>query len=339
MSVVLSNNGISKLASSLSTGATSLSLTTGDGAKYPSPASGEWFPVTILKGSGAFEVVRCTARSGDVLTIARAQEGTAAQSFAIGDRVELRLTEAAFFAGGKMRGPINHADTQTIASAATTDIGAATSNSIDISGTTTITSLGTIASGACRNVRFTGSLTLTHNGSTIILPGAANIATAPNDTAIFLSLGGGSWLCLNYSRSSGKPVAFAYDRSNVLGILTQSGGLPTGPLMEYGTNSGGEFWKFASGLMICAKSAALGASTSAAGPIFTCAQSVIGSMPAVFASLPYVAPLGISNTSGGGWGSCYAFWTTSNWGNWAVYTEVSRAGASTLNLIAIGRWF
>lgn len=231
-------------------------------------------------------------------------------------------------------GAMNDAAPQTIASATTTDIGAATSNVVDISGTTTITGLGTIAAGARRSVRFLGSLLLTHNATSLILEGGLNITTAANDTAEFRSLGSGNWICLRYNRASG-----AYSRTNILGTVSQTAGVPTGALLEYGTNSGGEYWKFASGLMICAKSAALGASTLAAGPIFTCANVSLGALPANFIALPYVAPEGFTNAFGGGWAACYISWTTSNWGNWAVYTEVSRAGATTLNLIAIGRWF
>jgi hypothetical protein len=85
-----------------------------------------------------------------------------------------------------------------IASATTTDIGAATGEFVDITGTTTITGLGTIAAGIERTVRFTGALTLTHNATSLILPGGANITTAANDTAIFRSLGSGNWICVSY---------------------------------------------------------------------------------------------------------------------------------------------
>jgi hypothetical protein len=96
MTVLVTNNATSRLASSIASGATTLTVTTGEGAKYPSPASGaEWFPVTLIKDTGTLEIVRCTSRSGDVLTIQRAQEGTTAQAFAAGDRVELRMTAAA----------------------------------------------------------------------------------------------------------------------------------------------------------------------------------------------------------------------------------------------------
>lgn len=93
--VMLTNNAVTRLASSLTTGATSLSVSAGDGAKFPAPSGGEWFPVTIIKASGSLEITRCTARSGDVLTVSRGQEGTAAQAFSAGDRVELRLTAGA----------------------------------------------------------------------------------------------------------------------------------------------------------------------------------------------------------------------------------------------------
>jgi hypothetical protein len=93
-----------------------------------------------------------------------------------------------------------------IASATTTDIGAATGEFIDVTGTTTITGLGTIGAGIVRTVRFTGALTLTHNATSLILPGGANITTAANDRAIFRSLGSGNWLCVAYMKADGKAV-------------------------------------------------------------------------------------------------------------------------------------
>lgn len=104
-------------------------------------------------------------------------------------------------AGGSMSGAINEAKGADIASAATTDIGAATGNYVKVTGTTTITALGTIQAGTRRIVEFTGSLTLTHNGTSLILPNAANIKTVAGDTATFVSLGSGNWKCASYSRT------------------------------------------------------------------------------------------------------------------------------------------
>lgn len=95
MPVILRNNAVSRLAAALTASATTLSVTAGQGGLFPPVAAGDWFPVTIIKADGTLEICRCTGRNGDVLTVARAQEGTAAQTFAVGDRVELRLTMAA----------------------------------------------------------------------------------------------------------------------------------------------------------------------------------------------------------------------------------------------------
>lgn len=86
------------------------------------------------------------------------------------------------------------------------DIGAATGQYVLITGTTTITSFGTVNAGTMRWVQFDGALTLTHNGTSLILPGSANITTAQGDVAEMVSLGSGNWKCLNYFRVSGKPV-------------------------------------------------------------------------------------------------------------------------------------
>lgn len=95
------------------------------------------------------------------------------------------------------------ADWVDVASATTTDIGAAASLKIRITGTTTITGLGTVASGTMRIVRFADSLTLTHNGTSLIIPGGANITTAANDTMMAISLGSGNWLVVDYQKASG----------------------------------------------------------------------------------------------------------------------------------------
>ncbi|TAL39627.1 MAG: hypothetical protein EPN97_02060 [Alphaproteobacteria bacterium] len=95
----------------------------------------------------------------------------------------------------------------TLASASTVDIGAADSDYVEISGTTTITSLG---SATARNhvwVRFQGALTLTHNATSLVLPTGANITTAAGDVAEFVRISGSNWQCLGYVPISGKPVA------------------------------------------------------------------------------------------------------------------------------------
>lgn len=124
-------------------------------------------------------------------------------------RSVLGLPPTVGFTGGTLTTSLNEAPITTLASAATTDIGAEAANTISVTGTTTITALGTIASGARRTVIFAGILTLTHNGTSLILPTGANITTAAGDVAHFVSLGSGNWRCVGYMRADGSSLVAA----------------------------------------------------------------------------------------------------------------------------------
>ena len=120
---------------------------------------------------------------------------------------------------------INESKGANIASATTTDIGTITDgNFVDITGTTTITGLGTIGAGVARTVRFNGILTLTHNGTSLILPSGANITTASGDMALFRSLGSGNWICENYTKADGTPIVGSGIASIVEDTTPQLGG-------------------------------------------------------------------------------------------------------------------
>lgn len=92
-------------------------------------------------------------------------------------------------------------------SASTVDLSAATGPFVHITGTTTITALGTMQAGAERVVVFDDVLTLTRNGASLILPTGADITTAAGDTATFRSEGGGNWRCVDYTRADGTSLA------------------------------------------------------------------------------------------------------------------------------------
>lgn len=105
--------------------------------------------------------------------------------------------------------PVTGAGAATIASATTTDIGANKNFALTISGVTTITSLGsTNSAGNLRSLTFSGSLTLTHNAVSLILPNAgSNIVTAAGDTALAISLGSGNWKVITYSKADGSSLS------------------------------------------------------------------------------------------------------------------------------------
>ena len=112
----------------------------------------------------------------------------------LNDDIETRLPKA----GGTLTGSLNWAVLPTVASSPTTDIGAST-NYLKVSGTASISSLGSSFSGVERTVLFTGIATLTHSAS-LVLPYAVDIVTAPNDIATFICVGTTNWVCVSYSR-------------------------------------------------------------------------------------------------------------------------------------------
>lgn len=91
------NNATTTLSSSLASGTTSMSV--GSSAAFPNPTGGDNFLCTLIRASdAAIEIISVTAVAGTTWTIVRAQEGTTALDFAIGDKVELRVT-AGFLQG------------------------------------------------------------------------------------------------------------------------------------------------------------------------------------------------------------------------------------------------
>lgn len=74
-----------------------------------------------------------------------------------------------------------------------------------ITGNTTITDVDFLpaADGAQAWVIFDAALTLTHNGTTLILPGGANITTAANDRALFAQDSSDNVICLFYQKADG----------------------------------------------------------------------------------------------------------------------------------------
>ena len=66
-------------------------------------------------------------------------------------------------------------------------------NYFDITGTTTITAIGSLRAGTLIFFHFDGVLTLTHNATSLILQGATNLTTAAGDVVAFISRDGTNW--------------------------------------------------------------------------------------------------------------------------------------------------
>jgi hypothetical protein len=126
-----------------------------------------------------------------------------------------------------------------IASSATTDIGGATGQYVKITGTSTITALGTVNAGTMRWVEFAATLTLTNNAN-VKLPGGANIVTGAGDVACFVSQGAGVWKCVSYQRADGSALNANMSSSTAGTIMTltsSDAGIGAGPDIVLDRNS------------------------------------------------------------------------------------------------------
>lgn len=91
--LIFANNAISRLAATLLSSNTTLTVLTGTGELFPSPGVGEYFKLTIEdRRTQQIEIVHCTGRAGDVLTIVRAREDTTAHTLYSGATVSNRIT-------------------------------------------------------------------------------------------------------------------------------------------------------------------------------------------------------------------------------------------------------
>jgi hypothetical protein len=94
MPQIFANNATSTLSAGINNVATSLLIQPGQGGRFPVITGGDFCFCTLEDASGNIEIVQVTAHSAasQSFTIARAQQGTTARSWAMGDLFELRFT-------------------------------------------------------------------------------------------------------------------------------------------------------------------------------------------------------------------------------------------------------
>lgn len=94
MPLRLVNNGKSTLAATCLAADTTCTIAAGDEAlKFSALTSGRWFHAYLVKADRTYEIVKVEPHaSADVFNITRAQQGTTALDFDVGDAFECRLT-------------------------------------------------------------------------------------------------------------------------------------------------------------------------------------------------------------------------------------------------------
>ena len=130
--------------------------------------------------------------------------------------------------------------------------------------------------------------------------------------------------------------SLVYTRGNILATVSQTAGVPTGGIIETGSNANGTYIKYADGTQICAKS------SSGSGYGTTGSKTEAWTFPATFTggilsiSFFLVEP----DTTAGRWNILY---TTTSATNSNVTTVVNVSTGFTtapqIRYFAIGRWF
>lgn len=135
---------------------------------------------------------------------------------------------------------------------------------------------------------------------------------------------------------SALPADKAFRRGNILGPVSQSGGVPTGAVIERGSNANGEYVKFADGTMICTKTDfVIGAITTlAAAPIYITSPAT-WTFPSSFITGPVVQ--GNDASSIHIWLVVGTAGATNCMLTGFCYSSI--ASSRTVKLTAVGRWF
>jgi hypothetical protein len=133
-----------------------------------------------------------------------------------------------------------------------------------------------------------------------------------------------------------------YQKDNILGVVSQSGGVPTGAIIERGSNANGEFVKYADGTLICTyKGVYVDSSGATLSNIAGYHKSVSYGFPAVFAAAPHaVTPINKSSVDYYTIATQDSTPTTTLTGVlYALFPNNNGSVGTHIGYIAIGRWY
>lgn len=196
MPALFKNNATATIAATITNTDTTIVLAAGLGNTFPLPTGSNYFYATLFDNVGNYEIVKCTARVTDTLTVVRAQDGTNPLPFNAGSGFAMRPVAAIF------------------------------NNLVQLDGAQTISGSKTFSSAIIASAGVTGNLTgnvtgnLTGNADTATNATQANNATTANSIA-----NSGAW---NISFSSNnEAVVVGGIASDVLTVASVTSGTLT----------------------------------------------------------------------------------------------------------------
>jgi len=133
-----------------------------------------------------------------------------------------------------------------------------------------------------------------------------------------------------------------YSRDNILGTVSESSGVPTGAIIESGSNSNGEYVKYADGTQICWYYRAVNSEINdSVGSLYRSSFDQFWDYPAGFTGAPVFlgtinegsgaanGTFGLTTASANETGTLYQFWASQSIPNEVI----------DHSLTAIGRWY
>ena len=126
-----------------------------------------------------------------------------------------------------------------------------------------------------------------------------------------------------------------YKQDNILGIVSESGGAPTGAIIERGSNSNGEFVKYADGTLICQMFQDNFDFNTEGFTDFTHPVNFVNRFPVRFASIVDAATGGTNANEG----IALLGLTGANSNTRATVTTAKDDTRRTVGITVIGRWF
>lgn len=226
MTQLFANNAAGTLNAAITAAATSIVLTSGNGALFPAPNAPDWFYATLIGydsngNENAWEVVKVTANASNTFTVLRSQDGTTAPvaGWAAGTRIELRgnagtmqnfMQKAGDTASGKMHFTATDSAAVALGSvsgAVTIDCSAADQYSFTPSAATTLSFTNPPAAGKSQVVL----LKITNGGAQTV--SFQSGTKYPGGALGTLTSAGTDWLGVAYDWDAAAWVAFVLGKA------------------------------------------------------------------------------------------------------------------------------
>ena len=126
-----------------------------------------------------------------------------------------------------------------------------------------------------------------------------------------------------------------YNQRNILGAVSQSDGVPTGAIIERGSNANGEFVRYADGTQICTTSPLSSSIEEVTGNVFA-SNLLTFTCPIDFVNSNYKVFVNMDTTTANVWGSSRASSSSSIQAR--IFRSTSAESLFSASCCAIGRW-